>query len=212
MKAIVVLNGDIPRAEFIKRLAAGTKVVIAADGAAKKLLAMGIKPSTVVGDMDSLDKTTLKKIKGAGIKVVRLPVEKEFTDGSFAVEEAARQGASEISLLGVFGGLRLDHSVANLLMLCAKNLEDLTIAAMDERNSLTVVRKHLIVEGKRGEIISLIPLAGKVMGIYTNGLKYPLANGTLEIGSTKGISNVMTLNRASVKIKSGLLLVGHHKA
>lgn len=211
MKAIVVLNGDIPKPEFIKRLTTGTKVVIAADGAAGKLLSMGIKPSTVVGDMDSLDKGTLEQIRRAGIKVVRLPVEKDFTDGFFALEEAAKQGASEISLLGVFGGPRLDHSVANLLMLCAKNFDGLTITAVDERNSLTLVKKHLAIEGKRGEIVSLIPLAGKVTGIYTSGLKYPLANGTLDIGSTRGISNVLTAIKASVKIKAGLLLVGHHR-
>ncbi|MSQ31764.1 MAG: thiamine diphosphokinase [Dehalococcoidia bacterium] len=210
MKAIVVLHGDLPRAEFIKNLAKGVKLIIAADGAAGKLLAMGIKPTTVVGDMDSLDKNALEKIKLACIEVIKLPVEKDFTDGFFALEEASMQGASEISLLGVFGGPRLDHSVANLLMLCAKKFDGIPITAVDERNSITVVRKHTSIEGKRGEIISLIPVAGRVTGIYTDGLKYPLANGTLDIGATRGISNVMTSSKASVKIKSGLLLVGHH--
>ena len=211
MKAVVVLHGDIPKAEFITSLAKGTKLIIAADGAAGKLLAMGIKPTTVVGDMDSLNKKALEKIKQAGIKVIKLPVEKDFTDGFFALEETVRLGASEISLLGVFGGPRLDHSVANLLMLCAKKFDGITITAVDERNSVTVVRKHLEIKGGRGEIVSLIPLAGRVTGIYTDGLKYPLANGTLDIGATRGISNVMTSGKASVKIKSGLLLVGHHK-
>lgn len=211
MKAIVVLNGELPRKEFTKELSADVKLIIAADGAAKKLLAMGIKPSTVVGDMDSLDKSTLEKIKHSGIKVITVPAEKDFTDGFFALEEAVRQSATEISLLGVFGGLRLDHSVANLLMLCASSFDGVTITAVDQRNSMTVTRKQLTIEGKRGDLVSLIPLTGKVSGIYTSGLKYRLADGTLELGSTRGISNVITSGKAIVKVRSGLLLVGHHK-
>ncbi len=210
MKAIVVLNGDLPKKEFIATLAKGVKTIVAADGAAKKLQAIGIKPTIVVGDMDSIDKAALAKIKRSGIKVVMLPKEKDFTDGFFALEEAVRQGATEISLLGVFGGPRLDHSMANLLMLCARNFDGVAITAMDERNSLAVVRKQITIEGKRGELVSLIPVGSKVSGIHTSGLKYALTDGTLEVG-TRGVSNVMTVSKATVRVGSGLLLVGHHK-
>lgn len=212
MKAIVALHGDLPGQEFVKKLTAGIKIIVAADGAARKLQTLGVKPSTVVGDMDSLDNATLEKMKRSGIKVVSLPTEKDFTDGFFALEEAVRQGATEILLLGVFGGPRLDHSAANLLMLCARNFDGVTITAIDERNSLTVVRKQLALAGKRGELVSLVPIGSKVSGINTSGLKYVLKDGTLETGSTRGVSNVMTSSKATVSVKLGLLLVVHHKA
>ncbi len=48
---------------------------------------------------------------------------------------------------------------------------------------------------------------GKVTGVTTEGLYYPLWDATLEFGTTWGVSNEFAGETASVSIKEGLLLV-----
>ncbi|HSX40078.1 MAG TPA: hypothetical protein VLF68_00535, partial [Candidatus Saccharimonadales bacterium] len=61
--------------------------------------------------------------------------------------------------------------------------------------------------GKKGDLLSLIPLSGKATGMHTKNLYYPLKNETLYLGKSRGVSNVFTKSRVEVRIKSGLLLV-----
>jgi thiamine pyrophosphokinase len=58
----------------------------------------------------------------------------------------------------------------------------------------------------KGQIVSLIPL-GKVEGITTKGLKFPLNDETLEIGFREGASNAILQKQFSIEIKNGILLV-----
>jgi thiamine pyrophosphokinase len=41
--------------------------------------------------------------------------------------------------------------------------------------------------------------------VTTDGLEYPLARGTLQFGSTLGISNVLVGTRATVSVEQGLV-------
>jgi thiamine pyrophosphokinase len=62
------------------------------------------------------------------------------------------------------------------------------------------------LDGKPGDTVSLIPLGGDTEGITTQWLEYPLEDETLYFGSTRGISNVLLDENATVFIKKGLLL------
>ena len=63
------------------------------------------------------------------------------------------------------------------------------------------------VEGEAGDLVSLIPVGGPVQGITTSGLRWPLTDGGLAPGSTRGISNEMTETEATVAVEDGSLLV-----
>jgi thiamine pyrophosphokinase len=65
------------------------------------------------------------------------------------------------------------------------------------------------VEGHPGELVSLIPWGGKVTGVTTAGLRWPLKDDTLYPYKTRGISNELLGQTASVSLESGLLLVVH---
>jgi thiamine pyrophosphokinase len=62
------------------------------------------------------------------------------------------------------------------------------------------------LSGQAGDIVSLVPLGGHATGITTTGLEYPLTDGTLYFGATRGISNVMLGEQATVRFESGLML------
>ncbi|MBK8821561.1 MAG: hypothetical protein IPN58_02835 [Anaerolineales bacterium] len=48
-------------------------------------------------------------------------------------------------------------------------------------------------------------------GIVTTGLKWPLQNETLYPNKTRGISNEMMSESATIQIRSGLLLIVHRR-
>ena len=55
--------------------------------------------------------------------------------------------------------------------------------------------------------MSALPLSDSVTGITYTGMRYPLENHTLQLGSTRGISNQIIASPASVTIESGVLVV-----
>ncbi len=61
--------------------------------------------------------------------------------------------------------------------------------------------------GRPGGIVSLLPLGTGVEGATTHGLAYPLADEPLPAGTTRGLSNVIEAEGASVELRSGALLV-----
>jgi thiamine pyrophosphokinase len=72
-------------------------------------------------------------------------------------------------------------------------------------------RDQVEVHGRSGDIVSLIPWGGVVTGVQTENLKWTLDNETLYPDKTRGISNEMTGDTATIKIRSGLLLIVHRR-
>ena len=65
----------------------------------------------------------------------------------------------------------------------------------------------ITVHGTPGSIVSAIPLSPQVVGITYSGLRYPLTKATLDFGSTRGISNELAEETATVEVQEGILLV-----
>ena len=92
---------------------------------------------------------------------------------------------------------------ANLLYLSTIPAE---IILIEGHQKLTFVRKGTVLTGKKGYEVSLIPLTSDCEGVSTEGLAYPLKNERLPYGSTRGISNVMLGEKASVTVSGGILI------
>ena len=52
-----------------------------------------------------------------------------------------------------------------------------------------------------------MPLTAMVKGLTLTGFEYPLANETLELGTTRGISNVFVEKVGGIELSRGKLLV-----
>jgi thiamine pyrophosphokinase len=63
------------------------------------------------------------------------------------------------------------------------------------------------IVGKQGDYLSLFPMTMDARGIFTQGLYYPLQGSTLRFGRARGVSNVLTEERAEVALEDGILLV-----
>lgn len=216
MNALIVADGDIPSRAAVDRLLApaGATLVVAADGGALKATALGLRPDIVVGDSDSLPIEASDALRADGVEVIVHPSAKDESDTELAVREALNRGATALTIIGAFGGPRLEHTIANLLLLCLPAL-----AGRDARlaDGASVVRlldagRTLTVNGKRGDFVSLFPLAPVAEGVTTTGLAYALTDEQLTQGPARGLSNVMTSDVATVSARSGRLLVVHTAA
>jgi len=209
-RVIVVANGDPPIDSEMRRWWQPGVRLIAADGGARHLLSLGFTPHTVVGDLDSLDIETHEQLIRQGCYLVPHPAEKDETDLELALLLAVKEDAAEIVVLGALGG-RLDQLLANVLLLALPELMDVTARLVDNEQEAFVVHggSQATVEGQVGDTLSLIPLAGDVSGIYTQGLKWPLTGDTLLVGPARGVSNVIVSLPVYVQVEKGTLLVVH---
>ena len=208
-RAIIFVNGLISDYTWLAQLPRADDLLIGADGGARHITKIGRRPHVVVGDMDSLQAAEVEQFAAQGVRLERHKPEKDQTDLELAIERALAEGADQIVLVGVQGD-RWDQSLANLLILAQRDWPA-QLCVMDGVQSAQIVRggHKITVEGAPGDVISAIPLSPLVTGITYEGLRYPLQNAKLPLGSTRGISNELAGVLATISIHSGLLLVTH---
>lgn len=198
---LVAANGEID-CLFLKTLDfASIDRVVAADGGANRLIACGLRPDTTIGDLDSIS-AEIKENPGK-MEILYRPSQK-INDLEKALIYCREQGAGRLIVLGVTGK-RLDHAINNFSVL-AKYDHLFELQIFDRYSQIFLVRERFNYTGNPQQVVSLIPL-GKVNGIVTRGLKYPLKDESLEIGVREGASNAIVRKNFSIRIKSGLLLI-----
>ena len=205
----VVAGGSIGNKDFLRSqidLFAPDELVCA-DGGARHVVALGLTPQVIIGDMDSLSPEMLRSCEEKGSRIIRHPRAKQETDTQLALEYACRRShPDEIRIYGGLGG-RIDHALANISLLLPAAKRGVTTKLVDEWCEVFVVTQTALMEGIAGQTISLFPLSALVQGIKLEGFEYPLSGGTMEIGAPYGISNCLQAGRGVISIGSGCLLV-----
>ena len=117
-RAAILADGDAPdRAELDAAWPGwdeGLALVVAADGGARHATGLGVRIDRWVGDGDSLPAAALAELRAAGVPVELVAAEKDETDTELALRAAVEAGATDVVILGAFGGPRLDHALANV--------------------------------------------------------------------------------------------------
>jgi len=217
--AIVIADGDVPERAALDAAwpgwADGVIDVIAADGGFARARALGLEPDLLVGDLDSLEPSMAVAAERAGVPILRSRTDKDESDTELAVLAAVARGAARITVLGAFGGPRLDHALANAWLLAHPGLVGVEVVLLDGGARVSLVTAPgqagdpvtRPIPGPVGSLVSLLPLGGDAEGITTDGLRYPLAGESLATGPARGISNVRDRPDASVTLARGRLLV-----
>lgn len=207
MYVAAVANGELPDGQIasMRSILDAADLVIAADGGIDTCRAVGRWPDRLVGDLDSVSDELVDIAVGLGVEVHRFPTDKDATDLELAIAMAVQAGATELSICTPFGG-RLDHELATIALATSERIAHLRVDATDGRRRIVVVRATAELALAPGATVSLIPWAGDVTGVTTEGLRWPLVDATLPLGSTWGISNVAEADAQSVAVTSGVLL------
>jgi len=207
MRVVVVASADLDPSDG--SWLDGADQVIAADGGAGSLDRIGRRPDRLIGDLDSVEPSLAGRLADAGVRVERHPPDKDASDTELAVEAALAAGATEVVLLGAFGGARIDHELASLLLLADPGLAGRDIRAVHGSSVVRALHAggHADLGGEVGDLVTLLPVGSDATGVTTDGLRWPLADATLRIGRSRGLSNEVVSRPASVRIEGGTLLV-----
>jgi thiamine pyrophosphokinase len=189
----------------------GLELVLAADGGARHARVLGLPIHRWVGDGDSTAAATLARLEAQGVTMRRTAAEKDESDTELALLDAVADGAGAITILGAMGGVRLDHALANLGLLMHPALGGRRLTLFDERTTrvslLEAPADQAALTGHEGDLVTLLPVGETAEGVTTDGLRYPLADEPLELGRTRGLSNVRTAPEARISLRKGRLLV-----
>ncbi len=207
MHVVIFAGGTVRPGKALFDAIGSADMCIAADSGAATALQYGCIPHIVVGDFDSLDEPRLEKLRKQGSEIRQAAVEKDETDTELAVQAAVDEGATRITLVGALGGARFDHAMANILLLAG--YKDVPITLVDGPSICWLVRGpgNTAINGKKGDLVSLLPLTGDASGIRTEGLYYALKGEKLAFGKSRGVSNMLTGEHVSISVENGTLLV-----
>ncbi len=210
MRALILAGGDQPDPALLDAHWPGWRavsLVVAADGGARHAAPLGLPLHQVVGDFDSLSAADADELEAAGVTVTRFPANKDATDTELALLAALDAGATEIALLGTWGG-RSDHAIGTLALLAHPRCGEAAVVILDEQTRTQLVRSgtSLTLRGAVGRIISITPWGGDAT-VSATGVRWTLDSAVLVAGSTRGISNVATAAEAVITAHEGAVLV-----
>lgn len=210
-RAIIFSNGNLSNIDQVKKIITKKDFLIAADGGVKYIFKLGLNPDVVIGDFDSVSTTLQKKLDKQKIKLIKYPRKKDETDFELTINFILEKEFKEIIIFGILGD-RIDHFLANIFLLAKIQTENqnIKIKIIEGNKEIYILNKEIIIYGKVGDEISIVPISQKLKGVTTKGLYYRLIDETLSFGSTRGVSNVMTKTLAKITVSAGTAVVEHN--
>ncbi|MBC8570908.1 thiamine diphosphokinase [Zongyangia hominis] len=202
MKRCVILSAaPVWNTRGMRELIEEGDMIICADGGVKLAEKLGVRPSLILGDFDSLDEVP------HGAPVMTYQVEKDDTDTMLAVKQGIAYGCGYFLLLGCTGG-GFDHTYANIQALCYLTNHGCEGYLMDADNIATMIT-NTTVEVKRqpGFKLSLFAYSERCEGVTIRGVKYPLTDYTLLHSFPLGARNEILEEKAEITVKKGTLLI-----
>ncbi len=183
-------------------------LVIAADGGLVHAAALGIAVDVLVGDLDSAPPDLVAEAEAAGTTIERHPVDKDETDLELALAHAAAAAPGDVVMVGLLGG-RIDHELANLALAAQRVWFEagLRIVIDDGVRTIYVVHDRLELTEPPGTTISVLPWLGDATGVRERGMRWDLADATLNAGTPRGMSNVADDATQEISLTNGVLLV-----
>lgn len=183
---VLLLGGSLTPTARLRRQIAGART-IAADGGMRHAETLGLAVDLWVGDFDSTSADLLARY--THVPQERLSPEKDKTDGELAAEAAIARGAREIVMVGGLGG-QADHMLGHFalaLRLARDGIANFLTSGDEEAHPLLPGATRLDLDtGTRLSLIALAP----IRGLTLQGVRWPLTEREVPLGSTLTIANV----------------------
>ena len=176
---LVIVGGGMVDYELLRALHASGGHLLGADGGADQIVAAGLLPEAIIGDLDSL----ADPLSWIGrTKLLRI-AEQDTTD----FEKALYSTYAPVTIALGMTGKRLDHTLAALDAL-ARYATDRVIIVVDETDLAVALSGSFSFEVDAGDRVSVHPLL-PISFRRSIGLKYPLDRLKLAPGVRTGTSN-----------------------
>ncbi len=194
----ILLGGELTVTARLRAQLKGARV-IAADSGMMHASALRVVPELWVGDFDSAGSELTLQYRDVPREA--FPAEKDETDGAIAVAAAIARGATEIVLLGGLGG-QTDHTAGLLgqsIAIARQGVACLLSSGIEEAWPLVPGRMRVDLPPEtRLSIIAFSDLAG--LGL--TGVKWPLEDRDVPVGSTLTLSN-LALGPVEITLRAG---------
>lgn len=210
-RAVIFVNGNLSDLSQAQDIITDEDYLIAADGGVKYILKLGLMPNAVIGDFDSISPALQKKLLQKNIELIKHPRKKDETDFELALQLTLKRKFNKIIIFGILGD-RIDHLLANIFLITKMQIENplIKIKIIEGNKEIFVLNKKIIINGKIGDEVSIIPISEKLENIVTVGLEYKLYHENLFFGSTRGISNFMVKTSAKITASNGTAVIEHN--
>jgi len=173
---------------------------IGVDKGAQYLLEKNIDMIAVVGDFDSIDKTSYQNLLDNNTNIIKLDPIKDNTDLDKAIEYALARGYEAINVYGALGQ-RVDHTLININLLKRNKM----IRLFDETSIIYVLKKGIHqIEINEYKYYSFFAI--EECNISLTNFKYPLKNYCLKLDDTLCISNEIQ-GDACIEIDEDIIVV-----
>ncbi|MBB6048984.1 thiamine diphosphokinase [Armatimonas rosea] len=211
MHALLCANAPFSdsAAALLLEVAQSADLLVGVDGGARTLSRYSLLPHLVTGDGDSLSEQECQALRAAGVQLVPTP-DQDYTDLDKALAYViAEHGATELTVFGATGG-RLDHSYSVFSTLL-KHGKHTRVQLIDETARYEAIQGQWHCTGPElvGRTLSLLAF-GRVEGVTTTGLRWPLTDDWLAPGHRDGTLNQVVESTITVQVGSGELIVMLH--
>ena len=198
MNSVAILaNGDFPKHPTPLRILKEAITIICCDGAVNNLVNHGLKPTHIIGDMDSISPELKKNYEDMLIHIA----DQNENDRRKALNWLEENGAKKAIILGATGK-RDDHSLANIFTLL-QYPSKLNLTIYTDYGIFSVVKGDQKFDSFTGEQVSLFS-TDNTIEITSTHLKYNLNNKKLTnlyYGSlNESINDVFTISISHGKI------------
>ncbi len=195
--ALIIANGASCSFELLGQLLEWSPIVVVLDNAIERVLQLDIKVDVLLGDFDGDFNPDIYKEKQYPLEIVTTP-NQDKTDLEKAFDYLIDKGHKAVNVVWATGR-RADHTITNITNIVAYR-NKLKIVILDDHSKIFLLPNKFEKWYTANTPISLIPI-GKVSGITTHNLFYPLQNEELTIGYRTGSSNHVA--------KDGIVTITH---
>jgi thiamine pyrophosphokinase len=206
--ALIIANGEACSEELLGQLLEWSPFVLVLDGAIERVLSRGIKIDVLFGDFDHSD-TNYEELRSRQfpIEIIHAP-DQEKTDLEKAIEFLIGRDFPAANILWATGK-RADHTMVNIANL-GKYASQIKLKMLDDHSCIFPILPLPSIFKKwyrKGSIVSLMPI-GKVDGIITQNLKFPLFGESLTLGHRNGSSNeALEDGEVQISYQNGEMLI-----
>ncbi len=168
---LIIANGEQPTAPQCIELLHNAEAIVCCDGALRHLEQIGIRPTIIVGDGDSL--TAGQRERYATL--IKTDASTDYNDLCKAFRYCEAHGRDDIVILGATG-LREDHTLANLGWLL-RYAGQFRVRMVTNYGVFTPISGTTTFSSRAGEQVSIFSFTPGTRMTF-HGLRYPVAQRT----------------------------------
>lgn len=207
MRIAIVTGGAIEDIGWLKARLSDYERIIAVDRGLDAFESIEISPDYIIGDFDSYEGQANFELRYPEASVMTFDAEKDWTDTELALNKAlelceSQPEESVIDVFGAFGG-RVDHMLANIMLLASTKEKYPRVRALDPYNEVErLLPGTYEIERCENVYVSVLSVDTLAM-VSLHGFEYDGDALELRRSGTLGISNKLREKVGSIVVHTG---------